>query len=86
MGPPGVSCRWFWSFSCSDAAKSSLCRLHRDRIKVFDEAVAGLEAQIAAKAVPWQRETDLLTTVPGFGDAVAQAWLAGACATRKPTA
>jgi transposase len=63
-----------------------LCRLHRDRIKVFDEAVAGLEAQIAAKAVPWQRETDLLTTVPGFGDAVAQAWLAGACATRKPTA
>ena len=23
MGPPGVSCRWFWSLSCSDAAKSS---------------------------------------------------------------
>jgi transposase len=52
-----------------------LCRLHRDRIKLFDGAVAGLEAQIAAKAVPWQRETSLLTTIPGFGDAVAQAWL-----------
>jgi transposase len=51
-----------------------LCRLHRDRIKVLDEAVAGLEAQIAAKAAPWARELDLLKTVPGFGDAVAQAW------------
>ena len=53
-----------------------LCRLHRDRIKLFDEAVGGLEAQIAAKAAPWQRELDLLKTIPGFGDAVAQAWLA----------
>ena len=53
-----------------------LCRLHRDRITLFDEAVAGLEAQIAAKAAPWQRELDLLKTIPGFGDAVAQAWLA----------
>jgi transposase len=53
-----------------------LCRLHRDRIKTFDDAVAGLEAQIAARAVPWQRELDLLKTIPGFGDAVAQAWLA----------
>jgi transposase len=53
-----------------------LCRLHRDRIKLFDEAVAGLEAQIAAKAAPWARELDLLKTIPGFGDAVAQAWLA----------
>jgi transposase len=53
-----------------------LCRLHRDRVKVFDEAVGGLEAQIAARAAPWQRELDLLKTIPGFGDAVAQAWLA----------
>jgi transposase len=52
-----------------------LCRLHRDRIKLFDDAVAGLEAQIAAKAAPWARELDLLKTIPGFGDAVAQAWL-----------
>src|SRR5216684_1604814 len=53
-----------------------LCRLHEDRIAVFDAAVAGLEEQIAAKAAPWQREQALLKTVPGFGDAVAQAWLA----------
>jgi transposase len=53
-----------------------LCRLHRDRVKVFDEAVAGLEAQIAGKAAPWARELDLLKTLPGFGDAVARGWIA----------
>ena len=53
-----------------------LCRLHLDRIKVFDEAVDGLADQIAGKAAPWQRELDLLKTLPGFGDTVAQAWLA----------
>ena len=53
-----------------------LCRLHRDRIKVFDAAVAGLEAQIAGKAAPWARELDLLKTLPGFGDAVARGWIA----------
>jgi transposase len=42
---------------------------------VFDDAVAGLEAQITARAAPWQRELGLLKTIPGFGDAVAQAWL-----------
>ena len=53
-----------------------MCRLHLDRIAVFTTAVAGLEDQITAKAAPWQREQDLLKTLPGFGDAVAQAWLA----------
>jgi transposase len=53
-----------------------LCRLHRERIKVFDDAVAGLEERIAGKAAPWARELDLLKSLPGFGDAVAQAWLA----------
>src|SRR5436309_7147507 len=52
-----------------------LCRLHRDRITVLDEAVAGLDERIAAGAAPWQREADLLTSIPGFGDVVAQAWL-----------
>jgi len=52
-----------------------LCRLHLDRITVFDDAVAGLEARIAGKAAPWQREAGLLISVPGFGDAVSQAWL-----------
>jgi transposase len=53
-----------------------MCRLHLDRIAVFNTAVAGLEDQITAKAAPWQRELDLLKTIPGFGDTVAQAWLA----------
>jgi transposase len=53
-----------------------MCRLHLDRIAVFNTAVAGLEDQITAKAAPWQREQDLLKTIPGFGDTVAQAWLA----------
>jgi transposase len=53
-----------------------MCRLHLDRIAVFNTAVAGLEDQITVKAAPWQREQDLLKTLPGFGDAVAQAWLA----------
>ena len=53
-----------------------MCRLHLDRIAVFNTAVAGLEDQITARAAPWQREQDLLKSLPGFGDTVAQAWLA----------
>ena len=53
-----------------------LCRLHLDRIKVFDDAVGGLDGRIAGKAAPWQREPGLLKSLPGFGDVVAQAWLA----------
>ena len=53
-----------------------LCRLHLDRIALFGTAVAGLEARIAVKATPYQRELDLLKSITGFGDAVAQAWLA----------
>ena len=52
-----------------------LCRLHRDRITVLDEAVASLDGRIAGKVTRWQREAGLLTSVPGFGDVVAQAWL-----------
>ncbi len=53
-----------------------LCRLHRDRITLFNAAVADLEAKIAVKVSPYQRELELLKSVDGFGDAVAQAWLA----------
>lgn len=53
-----------------------LCRLHLDRIKLLEDAAAGLQDQITARAAAWQRELDLLKTIPGFGDAVAQAWLA----------
>jgi transposase len=53
-----------------------LCRLHRDRIAGLDAAVADLDDRIAGRAGRWQRELDLLKTVPGFGDVVAGAWLA----------
>jgi transposase len=53
-----------------------LCRLHRDRIAGFDAAVGDLDQRIAGKAGRWQREVNLLTTVPGFGDIVAWAWVA----------
>ena len=53
-----------------------LCRLHRDRIAGFDTAAADLDERIAGKAARWHREAGLLTTVPGFGDVVASAWLA----------
>jgi hypothetical protein len=52
-----------------------LCRLHLDRIAGFDDAADGLDTRIAGKAARWQREAGLLTSVPGFGDVVAQAWL-----------
>jgi transposase len=52
-----------------------LCRLHLDRIAVFNDAVDGLDQRITGKAARWQREAGLLTSVPGFGDVVAQAWL-----------
>jgi transposase len=52
-----------------------LCRLHRDRITGFGTAVADLDERVAGKAARWQRETDLLKSLPGFGDIVAWAWL-----------
>ncbi len=55
---------------------AALCRLHRDRITLFNGAVDDLEAKIAARAAPYRRELELLKSVDGFGDAVAQAWLA----------
>ena len=53
-----------------------MCRLILDRIKVHDVAVADLDTRIKDKAAPWQREIDLLTTIPGFGDVVAWTWIA----------
>ena len=38
--------------------------------------MADLDGRIAGRTGRWQRELDLLKTIPGFGDVVAQAWLA----------
>ena len=53
-----------------------LCRMHRDQIKLADHAIARLDEQIAAMAGRWQRELDLLLSIPGFGVVVAAIWLA----------
>ena len=53
-----------------------MIRLHRDAIRGYDAAVGALDKQIADRAAPWQREIDLLKTIPGFGDVVAEAWIA----------
>jgi len=52
-----------------------MCRLHRDRIKMFDDAVADLDARIAPLVARYAREADLLKTLPGFGDVVVAGWL-----------
>ena len=48
---------------------------HRDRIKVFDDAVKGLDAKIAPLVARYAREAELLKTLPGFGDVIAGGWL-----------
>ena len=53
-----------------------MCRLSLDRITGYDAAVEDLGERTAALAVPWQREQNLLKSVPGFGDVVAQTWIA----------
>jgi len=53
-----------------------MCRLHLDRIKALDAAVADLDTRIKDKATSWQRETALLKTIPGFGDVAAWTWIA----------
>ena len=53
-----------------------MCRLHLDAIALHDAGIADLDARIAARAAPWKRETELLKTIPGFGDTVAWTWIA----------
>ena len=52
-----------------------MCRLHLDRIKIFDQAVAGLDGHIAPKVAAYPREAALLDSLPGFGDVVVAGWL-----------
>jgi transposase len=52
-----------------------MCRLHLDRISMFDDAVAGLDAKISPLAGRYAAEADLLGTIPGFGDVVTAGWL-----------
>jgi transposase len=53
-----------------------LCRMHRDQVTLASAAIARLDEQIAVMASRWQRELDLLLSIPGFGVITAAAWLA----------
>ena len=52
-----------------------MCRLHLDRITIFDDAVKDLDARIAPKVARYAREAGLLKTLPGFGDVIVAGWL-----------
>jgi len=52
-----------------------MCRLHLDRIKVFDAAVADLDFRITPRVARYCREAELLKTLPGFGEVVVAGWL-----------
>jgi hypothetical protein len=54
--------------------RAMMCRPRRDRIKVFDEAVAGLDAGIVPRAARYVRGADLPAGVPGSGDVAAAGW------------
>jgi transposase len=52
-----------------------MCRLHLDRISMFDDAVAGLDAEISPLVSRYAAQAELLGTIPGFGDVVTAGWL-----------
>ena len=52
-----------------------MCRLHLDRISMFDDAVDGLDAKISPLVARYAAEAELLKTIPGFGDVVTAGWL-----------
>jgi transposase len=52
-----------------------MCRLHLDRISMFDDAVRDLDAKISPLAARYAAEAELLGTIPGFGDVVVAGWL-----------
>jgi transposase len=52
-----------------------MCRLHLDRIGMFDRAVSGLDAEIRPLVARYAAQAELLKTIPGFGDVVVAGWL-----------
>ena len=62
-----------------------MCRLHRDRITIFDDAVKDLDAKIAPLVARYAREAELLKTLPGFGDVIVAGWLARSARPRTST-
>jgi len=51
-----------------------MCRLHLDRISMFDTAVKDLDDTISPLVARHAREEGLLRTIPGFGEVVTAGW------------
>ncbi len=52
-----------------------MCRLHLDRIAMFDAAVGGVDAAISPLAARYAAGAELLDSIPGFGEVVTAGWL-----------
>jgi transposase len=70
------------------AHHAQLARSMLRRLELIEVALAELNAVIAEACRPWQHQIELLQTIPGVGDKVAQVIVAetGADMTRFPTA
>jgi transposase len=50
-----------------------LLRLHLDQVDALDRAIASIDKEVGERLEPFRKATDLLITMPGIGDVVAQA-------------
>jgi transposase len=71
-----------------DAGHAQLARTMLHRLELIEDALAELNAVIAAACRPWAHQLELLQTIPGVGQKVAQVILAetGGDMTRFPSA
>ena len=71
-----------------DANHAQLAKTMLLRLRLVEQAQADLDATIAEACRPWQHQIELLQTIPGVGEKVAQVIIAetGADMSRFPTA
>lgn len=71
-----------------DDHHAQMARAILGRLDLVEQSLVELDAVIAAKCAPWQHEIDLLQTIPGVGEKVAQVIVAetGADMPRFPSA
>jgi len=65
-----------------------LLRLHLDQLNALERAIDSIDKEVGERLEPFRKATDILTTMPGVGDVVAQSIVAeiGADMTRFPSA
>ncbi len=71
-----------------DDHHAQMARAILDRLDLVEQSLVELDAVIAAKCTPWAHEIELLQTIPGVGEKVAQVIVAetGADMSRFPSA